>query len=421
MYFEMIRKNRVIALCYGGWMFDFYDLALFSYLIPGIGKDLHLSLAQEAWLLGIGLGASGLGGILFGWLGDRYGRKPVMIWTIVLYSAGTGLSALAHNVTLFFTMRLITGLGIGGEWANGHALVAESVHADERGRAAALLQSGEPVGVAIAAVMGFLVAPVLGWRAVLALSSLTALWSLVLRRYLPESPLWEKEKSQTRLDQAARSRAWLASAEGIWVFLRALILATFKLGTYWTCYVWLPKFFLTRFQEPIGISMLWILTAQAGQFAGMLLFGRYSDARGRREAYTVYSVLTATALAALVFEWRWLLEHRMLFWPTMLMLGFGSGCTAGFGALLAELFPTPVRNFAMGTAYNLARGMQVFAPPVVAFFLARYDVGGALAVPLFLAILTAVWVWTLPETRGRELGELESALQSARAQPNLNT
>ena len=96
----------------------------------------------------------------------------------------------------------------------------------------------------------------------------------------------------------------------------------------------------------------------------------------------------------------------VLFWGAFLGLGLGSGCTAGFGALLAELFPTDIRNFAMGTVYNTARGVQFFAPFLVSYFVAEYGLAGGLGVPLVLALATAMWVWTLPETRDRNLAEI---------------
>lgn len=191
------------------------------------------------------------------------------------------------------------------------------------------------------------------------------------------------------------------------VVLRAFVVAVTKLGTYWTCYVWLPKFMLHRFHEPIGRSTLWILTAQAGQFAGMMLFGQISDRIGRRITFSMYSALTAVALGVLAFQWPWLLQHRGYFWLTMASFGLGSGCTAGFGALLGELFPTEVRNFAMGLTYNSARGVQFFGPAVVAYFASRWDVTGALCVPLVLAVITGLWVWTLPETFRRNLAEVD--------------
>jgi MFS family permease len=114
-------------------------------------------------------------------------------------------------------------------------------------------------------------------------------------------------------------------------------------------------------------------------------------------------LLTAAALYPLAFHWRELLEHPAWFWTVLFALGLGSGCTAGFGALLAELFPTQVRNFAMGTTYNCARGIQFLAPIVVSYFVSLYGISGGLGVPLALALATAAWVWTLPETRARDL------------------
>jgi len=189
--------------------------------------------------------------------------------------------------------------------------------------------------------------------------------------------------------------------------LKGWLLGVFKLGTYWTCYIWLPKFLQTQLHQPIGKSAMWILTAQLGQFLGMMAFGHLSDRFGRRKAFTAYSLLTAAALYPLAFHWQVLLPHPVLFWSVMFGLGLGSGCTAGFGALLAELFPTEVRNFAMGTTYNLARGIQFLAPLVVAMFVARYGLVGGLSVPLVLALCTGTWVWSLPETRRRDLARID--------------
>ena len=128
--------------------------------------------------------------------------------------------------------------------------------------------------------------------------------------------------------------------------------------------------------------------------------------RGRRVAFTGYSLLTSAAIYGIAFHWAWLLGRPLCFWGVLFALGLGSGCTAGFGALLAELFPTDVRNFAMGAAYNSARGVQLFAPVVVGFFVARHGMAGGLSVPMVLALLTASWVWTLPETRSRDLAAI---------------
>jgi MFS family permease len=328
-----------------------------------------------------------------------------MVWTICLYSLGTALTAFATGPWTLLAFRLVTGLGVGGEWAVGHALLAESSPSHMRGRASALLQAGEPVGVALAALAGLLLTPLVGWRAVFLLSSASAAVAILVRRHLPESRLWDQERE--RLSPWAALRH-LAQARLLGVLVKGFVLGVFKLGTYWTCYTWLPKFLQQQMGQPVGRSALWIVTAQLGQFLGMLGFGVIADRYGRRGAFTGYSLLTAAALYGLAFHWSDLLANPLHFWSVLFAMGLGSGCTAGFGALLAELFPTRVRNFAMGTAYNSARGMQLFSPVVVGFFVARYGLPGGLGVPFVLALLTAAWVWVLPETRSRDLAAIGS-------------
>jgi MFS family permease len=398
---------KVWAIAFGGWMFDFYDLVLLSFLLVPIGRELALTPAEEAVLLGIALGGSGVGGILFGWLSDVYGRKRVMTWTILLYSVGSAATAFATGPRSLLLFRLVTGLGVGGEWAVGHALLAEWSPRAMRGRAAALLQAGEPVGVGLAAVVGLLGAPLLGWRTVFLLSSASAAVALVVRTHMPESRLWAAGHEE-RLSPV-RALATVARKGLVPVMLKGWLLGVFKLGTYWTCYTWFPKFLQTELHQPVGRSALWILTAQVGQLLGMLVFGLVADRWGRRIGYTVYSLVTAAALWPLAFHGLELLRTPWLFWGDLFVLGLGSGCTAGFGALLAELFPTEVRNFAMGTCYNCARGVQFFAPILVGAVAARYGLGGALTVPLVLALATGSWVWTLPETRKRDLANVATA------------
>lgn len=388
---------KIFLFAFFGWAFDFYDLVLLGFMKEPVGHDLGLSHSAESWLLGVALGSSGIGGIVAGALADRIGKRTMLASTIALYSFGSLVCGLAPTVGLFVFGRLIVGLGVGGEWAIGHGMVAEAVSAEFRGRASALLQAGEPAGVAIAAVVGFLVMPHIGWRWVMILSSMTALFAFVARRsvHLPNTPSTDESP-----------REYLRHAH-LWKLMGlAWVLGVCKLGTYWTCYTWLPTFLVKEMHQTIAKSTTWILSAQLGQLLGMLSFGVVADKVGRRPAFSLFSLLTACAIAPLAYRWQYLSAHPALFWSCMLLLGYGSGCTAGFGALLAELFPTEVRGFAMGTTYNMARAAQLLAPVVVGLLVADYGLAGGLSVPLVLAIATASWVWVLPETRGIKLPTL---------------
>ena len=393
---------KTVALCWLGWVFDFYDLILIAFLIPAVDASFHVTMDTGAWLIGSGLAASGIGGILFGWLADQRGRKPVLMMTVLLYSAGMMLTSQAHDTTQFLGARFLTGLGLGGEWAVGHALIAESVPAETRARWSAFLQSGEPVGVALASIVGFMAAPVLGWRMVFLLSGLTGFLALMFRRYLSESPMWQQRTVVSTKQRLSELRAFFPQYGPL--MLLAFILAVLKLGTYWTCYTWLPRFISQSFGKAVGQSVLWMLLGQLGQFIGMYLFGYTADRLGRRVAFTAFSLLTACALLPMALYWQTLFQdYPALFWLCIFTMGIGSGCTAGFGALLAEIFPTDQRTLAMGMVYNLGRGVQLFAPVVVAMAVNHDGLRGGLLVPVTLAVLTAGWVWTLPERTGRPL------------------
>ena len=394
----------IFVFAFLGWTFDFYDLVLLGFLKDGVVHDLGMSHAMEGWLLGAGLGASGFGGLVAGALADRFGKRRVLAGTVLIYSVGSAICGSAPTALVFFLGRIVQGIGIGGEWAIGHGMLAEAVPPSFRGRAAAFLQAGEPFGVFIAAIVGYLVLPRVGWRAVLIGSSATALLAVAVRAssHLPDEP----SRAHSILAEL-RTAARTAGLPGR--FVRAWLLGVFKLGTYWSCYTWLPSFLMKQMHQGIGRSLTWMITAQVGQFLGMLSFGAVSDRLGRRPAFALYSVLTAAAIGTLAARWAELLPHPALFWAVMFALGVGSGCTAGFGALLAELYPTEVRTAAMGATYNLARTAQLATPVVVGVAVAHWGLAGGLGVPTLLALATASWVWVLPETRGIALPRLASS------------
>jgi MFS family permease len=406
----------IFAFAFLGWTFDFYDLVLLGFLKDGVARDLRMSAAVQGWLLGAGLGASGLGGLMAGALADRFGKRRLLSVTVAIYSLGSLICGLAPTAALFFAGRLVQGLGIGGEWAIGHGMLAEAVAPGIRGRAAAALQSGEPIGVAIAAVVGYLVLPRAGWRLVLIGSSATALLAVAVRATSHLAPAADSA-GQARRSLAADLRAAMRMPGLGRRFVAAWLLGVFKLGTYWSCYTWLPTFLSGGMHQSVGRSLTWMVTAQLGQLGGMVTFGMVSDRPGRRPAFALYALLTAGAVGALALGWAALLPHPALFWAVMLALGIGSGCTAGFGALLAELFPAEIRATAMGATYNLARAAQLATPLVVGLAVARHGLSGGLGVPCLLALATAAWVWMLPETKGIPLFGLSEADQGSASAP----
>ena len=138
------RPDLILGMCWAGWLFDFYDLMLFSFLLVHIQQSLGLSETALSLLLGASLAATALGGIGFGVLADRLGRRRVLAWTILVYSAGTFLCGAADGFASLLAFRVVTGLGVGGEWATGQTFVGETFPAKTRARWAAVMQTGAP-------------------------------------------------------------------------------------------------------------------------------------------------------------------------------------------------------------------------------------------------------------------------------------
>jgi MFS family permease len=408
------RHYLILGMCWAGWLFDFYDLMLFSFLLVPIQKTLGLDDVALSLLLGTSLAATAVGGILFGYLADRFGRKSILSWTILVYSVGTFLCGTAGGFAALLAFRIVTGLGVGGEWATGQTLVGETFPARMRARFAAVMQTGAPLGIALAALVGGFVAPALtaqfgpdwGWRACFFLSVLPSLLVVVIRKSMPESDVWLAGRAGERVEGRARTRVRGRFAEILAVpalrrlFALGLVLAITDMSAYWFTYSWLPKYLYDQLGLSMAKSGTWMLVTQAGGLIGYLTFGVVADWRGRRVAYSAYSVIWAVGLLAVTWFWGAIAAWPWLTLCFMFLVGLGTGNFSGYGPIFTEIFPTKVRNTAMGTAFNLARGIQFFTPLVITQVAARYGLAGGISLAAFFAAFTGAWVWLLPETRG---------------------
>ena len=403
---------HILLMSWAGWVFDFYDLILYTFLLIPIGQELHLSNVQLSFVLGASLAATAIGGVAFGILSDRFGRRSVLQWTILTYSIGTLLSGLSPNLLLLVVFRVITGLGVGGEWATGQTYVGETFPANVRGRYGAFMQTGAPIGVALASVIGGFVAPAIGWRLAFFISFLPAVLVVFIRKRLPESDVWLAREELRAAEGGARQSGTveligkmkqLFSVSYRRLFLLSLVLAIFDMSAYWFTYSWLPGYLHQERQFSMVKSALWVLVTQAGGFLGYFTFGFVADSLGRRPAYSIYSVVMAVGLAMITVFWEAVAANPAVILIFMFLVGFWTGMFGGYGPLFSELFPTTIRNTAMGSAFNLARGVQFFTPVVIAVIAQSYGMAGGIFLAALFALLTGAWIWTFPETKGKKL------------------
>ena len=397
---------RIFALSWAGWVFDFYDLVLFTFLVSQLQSNLHFSAGMLSLCLGISLFATGFGGIIFGALGDKYGRKKVLQWTIIIYTIGTLLSAFSWNFYSLLIFRFITGLGVGGEWATGQTYINETFPDNLRAKFGAFMQSGAPVGVILASLVGGLVTPLIGWRMTFLISIIPAITVIFIRRYLEESDVWIQNKDKYVNKNILTEFKELITKEHRKIFLISLILCVFGMSAYWYTYSWLP----TYLEQERGLALLsttlGVILIQCGDFTGYVSFGFVAEKLGRRPAFTIYSFIMALGISMITIFWNQIQQVPDLLYVFMFLTGFGTGFFGGFGSLFSELFPTKIRNTAVGTVFNLARGAQFITPIIITTVAAYFDLSYGIAIAALFALLVGIWIWVFPETKGTSINDL---------------
>jgi MFS family permease len=409
---------KILAFCWAGWLFDFYDLMLFSTVQHQVAAALGLREIQVSTVMGTSLASTAIGGVLFGWLADVRGRRPVLQATILTYCLGALLVGLARGYPSLLLGRMVTGLGVGGEWATGQMYVGETFPGRLRGRFGAVMQTGAPLGIALAALMGSFFAPAWGWRATFIGSALPALLVVLIRRHVPESDVWLRRERMAREGSlpederraAGRGRLLQLLAPDLRrLFLCATVLAVLDMSAYWFTYSWLPRYLHERLATAGSDVMalhragVWMLVNVSGGLIGYLSFGVVADRLGRRPAFTIFGVTWALGLLPVTLLWGAFAARPRLLLGCLFAMGLGTGSFGGYGPLFSEIFPTRVRNTATGVAFNLARGVQFATPLAITVVAGRYGLSGGISLAAFFAVAAGLWVWTLPETRGRTI------------------
>ena len=383
-----------------GWMLDSFDVALLSLVLVRLMSDLGLGAARGGLLGTVTLISSAVGGALFGILADRFGRARSLSLSILVYSLATGACGLASGLGMLVFFRVLVGLGMGGEWTTGAALIAETWPAEHRGKALGLMQSSWAIGEILAAgVAGILLAH-FGWRPVFFAGVVPALVVFWIRRRVPEPEIWRERKTET----TGRSLRLLWRRDIRWNGLLATTMNAFTLFGYWGLFFWIPAYLsLPVAKGGHGLSIVkttsWLIVMGAGKWFGYVLFGFSADRFGRRRSYAGY-LLVAAVLTPL---------YGMVSGATaLLVLGpfvafFGTGYFSGFGTIVSELFPTEIRATAMGLSYNVGRGISALAPFTIGALSLRFGLGRSFLVLGAAFFIAAMLATALPETKGKQL------------------
>ena len=377
-------QKRTLLAASLGWMLDSMDVMLYALVLGEVQRAMHLSPAMSGAMMSATLIAAAAGGMAFGWFTDRFGRVRALTLSVLVYSVATALCGLTQSAGQLILCRVLLGLGMGGEWAAGAALVAETWPARHRGKALALVQSSWAIGYGLGATVVALVMPRFGWRAVFFAGVAPALITLWLRRKIREPEAWSRERrSQPDI------RGLFRGALGFNVLVCATMNAA-TLFAWWGLFTWVPRFLSMPVGEGgRGLSIVqtseWTIVIQTGTFMGYVVFGYLADRFSRKYTYIGYLLIAALLVPAFAFA-------RSA--GTLLLIGplvgfFGTGYFSGFSVIASELFPVSMRGSAMGFVYNAGRVLSAAAPYLIGHVSERAGLSYALCITSGAFLLAA--------------------------------
>jgi MFS family permease len=412
-------QRRTLVAASLGWMLDAFDAMLYALVLTHVMHDLGMSKAISGLLYTLTLLASGIGGVLFGFLADHMGRKRALMLSIVTYSLCSFASGLATTVFMLAVFRFILGLGMGGEWNTGATLVAETWPDELRAKAISLVQSSWAIGFALAAVVSGIVLRYANWRYVFFVGILPALIIVWIQSRVPESEMWEKasrlrENRQLNPEGAQnRQNTVRESASFLDIFrkpyrkntLALLLLNFFAMFGWWGLFTWLPPYLALPVEQGgrgfgvMGTTMLLVILNLFGMFPGYASFGWVADQIGRRRSFMLYTFMAALLVPAYSAARS---PGALLILGTVVAF-FATGMFSGSGIIASEIFPTQLRARGLGFTYNGARTLSSIAPYVIG----RVGQARGLSWAFYLCglgfLLAFIMATQLPETQGKAL------------------
>lgn len=357
-----ISKRKLLGIAGLGWLFDAMDVGMLSFVIVALQKDWGLTSQEMGWIGSINSIGMAVGALVFGILSDKIGRKSVFIITLLLFSIGSGLTALTTTLTMFLVLRFLIGMGLGGELPVASTLVSESVEAHERGKIVVLLESFWAGGWLIAALISYFIIPKYGWEIAMVLSAIPALYALYLRWNLPDSPRFQKVEKRPSVIENIKS-VWSGEYRKATIMLWILWFCV--VFSYYGMFLWLPSVMVLK-----GFSLIksfqYVLIMTLAQLPGYFTAAWFIERLGRKFVLVTY--LVGTACSAYLFG---IAESlTVLIVAGMLLSFFNLGAWGALYAYTPEQYPTVIRGTGAGMAAAFGRIGGILGPLLVGYLVA---------------------------------------------------
>lgn len=398
------QKKTVIASV-AGLTLEGMDIMFISFAMSMIIAHFNVDLATGGLISSITNIGMLAGGVIFGILADKFGRVRIFTYSIFLFAIGTALTGFATNIEQLYAYRFIAGLGAGGEYGIGMALVAEAWPKNKQGRASSYVSLGAQYGVILAALLSAMILPVFGWRALFFVGLIPVIFAFIVRRNLDESPEWIAAQKQKKLDnrkEKGRIIQLFDTPRATATTISLAIMATVQIAGYNGLMIWLPSMLQQSQGLSVSSSAIWTVATAAGMIIGMLTFGRFMDRFGVKCSYGVF--LLASAAAVYLYSYA---EGSVGVLVGGAIVGFfANGMFAGYGALISSLYPVQIRSTATNAIFNFGRALGGLSPILVGYILQKYDMTVAMSYLAVLYCLSFIIMLTLKSKQSE--GSVES-------------
>jgi MFS family permease len=379
------RKKTVVASV-AGLTLEGMDIMFISFAMSMIISEFNIDLATGGVISSITNIGMLVGGVLFGILADKFGRVKIFTYTIFLFAIGTALTGLASNIDQVYLFRFIAGLGAGGEYGIGMALVAEAWPKDKQGRASSYVSVGAQYGVILAALLSAIILPTLGWRALFLVGVVPVIFAFIVRKNLNESPEWLATQKDNKLKNKEEKGKLLQLFENPRVAMTTFalaIMATVQIAGYNGLMIWLPSMLQQSQGLSVSSSALWTISTAVGMIIGMLTFGQFMDRFGAKRSFGIFLLASSCA----VFLYSYATGSVGVLVGGAIVGFFSNGMFAGYGALISSFYPVQIRSTATNTIFNFGRAIGGLSPILVGYILQSYDMTMAM---IYLAVLYCV-------------------------------
>lgn len=395
---QSMTKNQkwVMASTAAGFSLENMDIMFLSFALAPIIAELHISSAAAGWIGSITNLGMLAGGAIFGLVGDRIGRVKTFTYTIFIFAFATAAMFFAHSLPVIYTLRFLAGIGAGGEYGVGIALIAENFQPGLIGRLTSLAAIGGQVGAIFAAVMAAYIIPAFGWNALFLLGVIPVLFTFFIRRHVRESQEFidAHRKAVKTHEKISVGRLFATPALAVQT-LGLMVMTIVQIAGYFGLMNWLPSIVQKQQGLSVSGSSLWMVATIIGMSIGMMVFGTIMDNFGPRWAFGIFLIGSASIMFTILMAKN---TFELIFAGAMIGF-FSNGMFGGYGAVISRLYPTEIRSTANSIIMNVGRAIGGFSSVVIGLLMDHYTLAVTMGCLSALYVLSFIVMMSLPGMR----------------------